>query len=77
MHIEAARADILAFTVSLREIRPQIWSNNPNQRLNREVRRRTAERLPDLPMTGRLVTVSRVELLGLHPVPGYRFTLGA
>jgi len=40
-HLESARCDILAFTKFPREVWRQIWSNNPQERLNREVRRRT------------------------------------
>src|SRR4051812_35036617 len=40
-HLDAARADVLAFTCSPKEVWRQIWSNNPNERLNKETPRRT------------------------------------
>lgn len=40
-HLESARADVLAFTAFPQGLWRQIWSNNPNERLNKEIRRRT------------------------------------
>lgn len=58
-----AKADVLAFTAFPKAHRQKIWSNNPIERLNKEIKRRAdvVEIFPNPPAFLRLATAVVIE----------------